>query len=200
VSRASVACHWACWAALGLSACGGPPSQAWHPPTQTPVRWQTTLDAWTRRGEAYEAFEGRLFVTATCLSPAASAALLWERAHREGWSGDRLETALAEQSAHDRETLTFLVGITAQDARWDDAAPDGTLEMAVRLDGHPVPLRGLTRLDEDTIGDLVPYYAWITPLHSVYRLEVGTTAEPAAVDLVVTGPPARVELGWKTPR
>jgi len=200
VSRAALARRLACWAALGLSACGGPPSQAWHPSPLTTVRWQTTLDAWTRRGEAYEAFEGRLFVTATCLSPAASAAFLRERAHREGWAGDRLEAAIAEQTARDREVLTFLVGVTPQDARWDDAGPDGTLEMSVRLDGQPVPVRGLSRLDEDTIGDLVPYYAWITPLHTIYRLEVGTTPDPATIDLALTGPPARVELAWKPPK
>jgi hypothetical protein len=183
-----------------LVACGGPPSQPWRPQTESAARWATTLDAWTRRGASYQAFEGRLFITATCTAPAASAALLRERAAREGWSGDRLEQALAEQTTRDAESLVFLVGVTAQDARWDDTAPGGTLEMHVRLDGTPVSVRRITRLGEDAIGDLVPYFSWISPLHSVYRLEVDPRGEPTRVDLTVAGPPAKVELTWEMPR
>jgi hypothetical protein len=178
-------------------ACGAPPSQPWRPPAEHSARWPTTLEAWTRRGEAYEAFEGRLFVTATCLSPALASGLLRERAQREGWPGERLESALADQARQDAARLTFLVGVTAQDARWDDAAPGGTLEMHVRLDGQPAGAATVVKLADDAIGDLVPYYPWITPLHSVYRIEVPARDAPARVDLAVAGPPARVELAWE---
>lgn len=187
---------------VAAAGCGGPPVQPWSPATDatTSPRWSTTLAAWTRRGEAYEAFEGRLFTTATCMGPALSSALLRERAAREAWSGARLEAALLADADRQRSTLSVLLGLTPQDARWDDAAPGGTLEMTLSVDGVDSPAGVVRKLSEDEIGDLIPYFTWLTPLHSAYMLEFAAPGDPTRVKLRVAGPPARVEMQWEVPR
>jgi hypothetical protein len=187
-------------AAISAAACGGPPVQPWSPAPEAGPRWSSTLSAWTRRGEAYEAFEGRLFATATCLSPALTNGWLRERATREGWSPTRLESELATATERGRTTLGVIVGVTAQDARWNDAAPGGTLEMTLTVDGIERPARLSRKLSDDELGDLVPYFTWVTPLHTGYLIEFDAPSAPASLALRVAGPPARVEMRWDLPR
>jgi hypothetical protein len=186
--------------AVSVLGCGGPPAQPWAPAPEATPRWSSTLSAWTRRGEAYEAFEGRLFATATCISPSLTNGWLRERAAREGWSTPRLESELATAAERARSTLGIVLGVTAQDARWNDAAPGGTLEMTLTVDGVERPARLSRKLSEDELGDLVPYFTWLTPLHTGYLLEFDAPSPTSNLALRVAGPPARVEMRWDLPR
>lgn len=189
-------------AGAAAGGCGGPPAQPWSPQaeaTATLPRWETTLSAWTRREEAYEAFEGRLFVTATLLSPTFGRAWVEERARREGWTSDRRTTERAAADAAAQSALTFYVGVIAQDVRWDDAAPDGTLEMALTTAGGEFHASSVQKLSEDEIGDLLPYLTWVTPLHSLYRVTFPPLASPSVVGLRIAGPPAHLDLRWELP-
>lgn len=187
---------------VAATGCGGPPEQPWTPAADATVspRWPTTLSAWTRHGEAYEAFEGRLFVTATCLSPTLTTGWLRERASREAWSGTRLENALLADGERQRSTLSVLLGLTTQEARWNDTGPAGTFEMILTADGVEFPSSTVRKLSADEIGDLVPYFTWLTPLHSAYMLEFPAPGAPSRLALRVAGPPARVVLHWGVPR
>lgn len=182
-----------------LMACGGPPSQAWRPTEATAPnpKWSAALDAWTRQGEAYEAFEGRLFTTATLYAPSLTNAWLRTRADREGWSAQRLEQALLDDAEAHKTTLRVLVGIAAQDVRWDDAAPKGTLEFGLTADGLPMASHRVKKLRDDDMGDLAPYFTWITPLHSAYLVEFPPVPDARKLALRVAGPPARIVLHWE---
>ena len=162
--------------------------------------WASTSPAWTRHGEAYEAFEGRLFVTGVCYSPQFVDAWTRFRAEREGWPAERRDATLLSEATEASRRLRFLVGVVAQDDRWDDAGPSSSLEFTLRVDGRVVAPASVRHLTDNELADLIPYFRWLTPLHTGYLVDFPPQATPQRLDLRVAGPPARIEMTWEIPR
>lgn len=179
--------------------CGGPPRQPWDVTGDRVEGYARTLDAWTRKGEAYESFEGRLFATATCGAPSFERALAQRRAEREGWTTARLDAAQAEVANQAAVRLRCLVAVAAQTSLWDDAGPGGSLQFSLQSPSGPVPATTARKLNADETADLVPYFTWLTPLQSAFWVEFPAQSPPERLTLRISGPPALIDLNWKVP-
>ena len=183
-----------------LAGCGSAPRQPWDATADATEGYGRTLDAWTRKDEAYDALDARLFATATCASPTFQRALARRRAEHEGWPAARLDAALAEAALDAQKRLRCLVGVTPEDSHWDDAAPGGTLEFSLQTDAGPIAAQTVRKLSGDETADLTPYYLWLNPLQSAYLVDFPPQSAPERLVLRISGPPATIDLRWKMVR
>jgi hypothetical protein len=171
-----------------------------NPPVHLPAGYEASLNRWTRGGEAYEEFVGRLFVRATWFSPAFAVAYA-ERAQ------DRLGLAPSEAGAR-REALVktsaeetrFLVALNTHDPRWSDlGGEESTLRVAlVRGDAEIAPI-AVQRVSDERQADLFPFFPYVGPLTTVYWVTFPPAPDPKHVTLRIAGPPAVVDMHWEAP-
>lgn len=178
----------------------------------TRPNYRSVLSEWTRDGEAYLALGGRLFVSATWLSPAFLQAQVAARAGTEDYS-------VAEADAAQRDALTprnevvFVLGVNTPEWGWNHLeAPEDTAVFRLRLRNLRDGGHGATALEVaplkverlETQPKFALLYPFITPLHIGYRVVfpenvggVSVVPGPGGVlRLVVAGPPGSVALDW----
>ena len=178
----------------------------------TRPNYSAVLQEWTRDGEAYLALGGRLFVSATWLSPAFLQAQVAARAGNEDFSA-------AEADAAQRDVLTalnevvFVIGVNTPEWGWNHLeAPEDTAVFRLRLrhfrgQGRDAPLIEVAPLRVERLESKPKFallYPFITPLHIGYRVVFpenvsGVSVVPGPgglLRLVVAGPPGSVALDW----
>ncbi len=188
--------------ALALCACGGPsaPMLATDAPVRLPAAYEGALNRWTRGGEAYEEFVGRLFVRATWFSPAFAAAYA-ERAQ------ERLALPTSEATGR-REALVktaaeearFILALNTHDPRWSDLGGEGsTLRVAIVQGGEEIRPTSVEQVSDERQADLFPFFPYVGPLTTVYWVTFPQLPDPKRVTLRIAGPPAVVDLHWEAP-
>lgn len=153
----------------------------------------------TRHGEAYHQFDGRLFAHATWYSPRFAAALAGLRAETEGLTrAERLDAvdAALEQA---RTEMRFFVAVSTRDPFWNDLArADSTLHVRLRSGDAWLDPLSVTRVTLDTMADRAVIFPYATQLTEGYDVVFPKPADVERVELRVTGLPARVDLVWET--
>jgi hypothetical protein len=189
-------------ALVGLGACGGPsaPMLATDVPARLPAEYEAALDRWTRGGESYEAFEGRVFVRSTWFSPEFAAAYADRSSERLGLSRAEATGGRAALVKNASEEARFLVVLNTHDPRWSDlGAPGSTLRVALRQGEDEVRPTAVDRVDEERQADLFPFFPYVGPLTTVYWVTFPPVPDPKHVTLRIAGPPAVVDLKWENP-
>ena len=207
-----------CLLSLSLSACAptvvGP--LTWRAPSELPSlsalsvreleqRYHERLSAWTRTGERFESFEGRLFVTATCLSPQLESV-------RATYEAERLSLT-EEERAQRRSTLieraearlTFFVAIVTQEHIQNDLRPrGGALSAHLIINGQAIEP---TSISELTLKEQLSYafdFPYLTSLHRGYlvsfpkqeRDQDRAQNKAQAFSLRISSVPGSLSLSW----
>jgi len=166
-------------------------------------QYQQELKRWTRRGEAFERFEGRLFVEATCLSPRFE---MW----RAAWHGARLSLTQGElkdsaqqMTQRAQAQRLFFVAVATQDQSSNDLRPRGSSLKAHLISGgeaiEPLWINELNPQERLSAEVDFPYF---TPLYRAYWVAFPSGALHEELKLRVSGLKGTVTLSWnfKTPR
>ncbi len=189
-------------AACVVSGCGAAPPAIWLGQSRRGegVERETTfrgeLETWTRRGESYEGFEGRLFVHATLFSPRFIARYAEHRAERESWTAERLASTQVADAAHVSAHTRALVALVPQDGRWDDLGHDGTFHPTLTVDGHAFESSAVVRISDDDLADLALYFPYLSSLSTAYWVDFPALKTPRELELQIAGPPGVVTVAW----
>ena len=184
---------------LTLTACGGTPVPSWEVAPDT-ASFKKVQAAWTRSGELYEHFEGRLFVSATWISPAFAKRYAQQRAERMGLDQPSAEAEIAQAVANASEQAQFIIHVVTQTSRWNNMdRPSGGLRPQLFINGIATQATSIKRLSFGEIEDERPFFPFISPLGHVYRVQFPQPTDRSRVILRIAGPPAgRLDLEWKT--
>ncbi len=160
--------------------------------------YEQHLEDWTRFAERYEAFEGRVFLRATCFSPAFAAAYARNEAKRYGY--DRAERTAHVSKAVEgaSKELRFFVAVVTQDPNWNDLHQrDGSLRPRLLVGGDALAPKSVKRLNLDELADARAFFPYADSLTRGYWLVFERPVEPKTIRLRLAGPPARVDLAWE---
>ena len=183
--------------ALLLASCAAPPpALSWDAPAPA-APYRETLSAWTRSGERFEEMEGRLFVSATLLSPS------FERA-RAAELAARLELTSAERRREEdglvrraQEQRLFFVALATQEHSHNDLRPRGSVFSAHLLVGEQVlPATWITESTTQEQLALRFAFPFLSPLHQGYWVSFPGSPSAEQVSLRVSGLPGAVTLSW----
>ena len=175
-----------------LGCAAQPPVQSWRS-TQT-LSYDQSLAAWTRRGECYENFEGRLFITATLFSPpfakAYQSRLEKRRALRQGEQ--------VRSTDHGRDTLRLFVAMNTTEQLWNDLRlKDGVFEATLFVDGRALQPLKIERIPLQTSTFLNLAFPYLSSLDQGYWLSFPAVEPQQHVALRISGDPASVTLRWE---
>lgn|GEM_PF-2351371 len=144
--------------------------------------YQTAVEQWTRRGERFERFEGKLFVQATCLSPAFES---W----RGAWHGVKRSLTQAEQDSvtlhliqRSKKQLLFFVAVATQEQGFNDLRQRGSALKAHLIIGDQVfEPQWINELSSQERFSAPTDFPYLTPLYKGYW--VSFPAQPTAREL-----------------
>jgi len=183
---------------LPLGCAGGPPTQ-WKPSPEITSGYTSVLETWTRDAAYYQELQGRLFVTATCFSPAFARAYAHQRALRQGLPKSEAALLRRELVRAAENEVRFFMSVATYDDHWNDLE-DPKSSLRLRLfygegETYIEPLR-IERVPADELADLRLFFPYSNPLSVAY---VVLFPAPPSIDrlrLRVAGPPAVIDLEW----
>ncbi len=187
-----------------LTGCGARTPELWsvnEDQVAATLDYDDALRTWTRSAESYEAFESRVFVTATFISPAFAAAKARFEAERLGMGREAARAHRAEAVARaSAETLLF-VAVSTNDPYWNDLdRSDGSLRARLRLaDGTNLAPTSVEQLSSDAEADVRPFFPYLDPLYEAYWVRFPLPQDRDALRLRIAGAPAVVDLIWEAP-
>lgn len=183
-----------------LVGCGGPGPTEWqYAPGARPADYDDALNTWTRSAETYEYFESRVFVRATWFSPAFAAAYVDYQIERLGLSPDEAEALLERTLEAARGEVRFFVAVVTNDPLWNDMhQKDGTLRATLRVGEEAIDPIRVDKLDDDEMADVRPFFPYADPLTTGYFVTFPLPEERRRLQLRIAGPPAVIDLVWKT--
>ncbi len=185
--------------ALLVSACGAPPPGRWAFEKADRPEYADALRTWTRAVETYEHFESRVFVRSTYFSPAFAGAHSRYRAKRLGLDPGTTRRSLAQAVSAAEDRAKFFVSVVTNDPYWNDLhRRDGTLRATLRLGDEAFPPIAVKRLTNNEMADLAPFFPYIDMLATGYWVTFPLPPKRKVVHLRVAGPPAVIDLVWKT--
>lgn len=178
-----------------LSCAAAPAPLLWD---AVPGPYVDALRDWTRAAERFEELEGRLFVSATLLSPTFERARAAELAARLDLTADerrREEEALARRAAEQR---LFFVALATQEHVHNDLRPRGGPFAAHLLVGEEaLPASWVTEVATQEQVALQRLFPALTSLHRGYWVSFPAAPASAAPRLRVSGLPGAVTLSWE---
>lgn len=165
-------------------------------------------DDWTRQGEVWEDFQGRLFVDATLKNEQFRREYVREYTRLFALTPDQATALLASELAEEEEQHVVMAAVFFGNPDWEELDPSHGI-WAVRLQndaGDWLPPTQVKRLDTDnpTWRQLYPF---IDPHDAFFelrfdrQLDDGTplVRSGAPVHLVIAGAPAQMKLTWRAP-
>lgn len=186
-------------AALGLSAalmgCG---------PVKVPLGanqtlsddYEKVLKAFTRHEETYEHFESRVFVDATYFAPVFARAYVKQRTQRLGLTPDESKAEYSRLVDPTATEARFFLFVVTNDFFWNDLDnKKGTMRSRLIVNGEAVQPISITRLTDDALSDLIPFFPYVTLLGRGYWA-VFPKPSGKAVQLRISGAPAIIDLQW----
>lgn len=180
-----------------LIGCGG--TQMPMPPgAQSTLRadYADVLKRSTRSVETYEHFESRVFAKATYFSLPFAQAYARQRSERLGLSPLESKAELERLEKAAKGEVRFFVQLVTNDYFWNDLDKyKGTLRARLMVNGEPVDPKKITRLTDDDMSDMTPFFPYVSVLARGYwvtfpRPDVGT------IHLRISGSPAIVDMQW----
>ena len=184
-----------------LLSCASAPPPPWTPASPPYPDYEDSLNAWTRTGAHYHELEGRLFVTATCFSPDFASAYARQRAQRQGLPSTEaamLQRALVQ--AADNE-VRFFMSVATSDEHWNDL-DDSQSSLRLRLfygqGGDFIEPLSIERVESDELADLRLFFPYSNQLAVGYYVVFPAPPAHQYLRLRVAGPPAVIDLNWKT--
>ncbi|MEE2645570.1 MAG: hypothetical protein VYD19_11610 [Myxococcota bacterium] len=179
-------------ASLFLSCGVQPPAQSWH--SEQTQEYEESLAAWTRRGERYENFEGRLFVTATLFSPAFTKAYQRRLEKRR----ELRQREREHQTERNRDTLRLFVAMNTTEQLWNDLRlKGGVFEATLFVDGRAIQPLKIERVALQTSTFLSLAFPYLSSLDQGYWLSFPAAEPQQHIALRISGDPASVTLRWE---
>ena len=158
--------------------------------------YEKVLKAYTRHEETYEYFESRVFVDATYFAPAFALAYAQQRTERLGLTVSEGQAERARLLERANSESRFFLAVVTNDFFWNDLdRKDGTLRARLIVDGEAVAPIKITRLTDDDLSDLIPFFPYVTMLGRGYWA-VFPRIEGKDVQLRIAGAPAIIDLKW----
>lgn len=189
--------------ALLLVGCGGGAPQVWMQEGIAAADdgdYGEALTDWTRGRETYQAFEGRVFVQATYVSPRFAHAYARFRAERDGFPPGDVSQAVEAAGARARLEARFFVAVNTNDPYWNDldhAEPTLKVSLSGR-DGVVAQATEVRRLTANEMADAVIYFPYADALTRGYWLVFPLPEDHRSLRLRIAGPPALIDLRWET--
>lgn len=158
--------------------------------------YEKVLKAFTRHEETYEYFESRVFVDATYFAPAFALAYAEQRRERLGLTPNEAKAERERLVERANGESRFFLAVVTNDFFWNDLdRKNGTLRSRLIVDGEAVEAIKITRLNDDELSDLIPFFPYVTMMGRGYWA-VFPKLEGKAVQLRISGAPAIVDLKW----
>ena len=188
-------------AMLLLLCCGcasAPPISSWEPAEAGD--YEDVLAAWTRHGERYENFEGRLFATATLFSPAFTARYGEFEGRRRGLEGDELQRFIDTKVERTAQETRLFLSLHTVDLLWNQLEREGgVFEATLFVDDaplQPVKVERIMLQESSFIPLLFPYF---TPLCRGYWVTFPAVSPNRTLRFRISGAPASLTLNWRIP-
>ncbi len=187
--------------ALLLTACvAPPPSLSWDAPAAPAAPaapYREALSAWTRSGERFENMEGRLFVSATLLSPTFERARAAELAARLDLTASELRREEELLTRRAQEQRLFFVALATQEHSHNDLRPRGSVFSAhLLVGGETLPATWITESTTQEQQALRFTFPFLSPLHQGYWVSFPISPDAEQLSLRVSGLPGAVTLSW----
>ena len=181
---------------LAATACGGPVKVPLGANQTLSDDYEKVLKAYTRHEETYEHFESRVFVDATYFAPAFALAYARQRTERLGLSPNESKAERERLLEQANTESRFFLSVVTNDFFWNDLDnKKGTMRARLIVDGEPVDPIKITRLTDDALSDLIPFFPYVSQLGRGYWA-VFPRIEGKAVQLRIAGAPAIIDLKW----
>lgn len=190
-----------------LSACSHtPPPLSWEVPADLTARpsassqssYLSALEAWTREGARFEDFEGRLFVKATCLSPALEQLRAEFEADRLMLSPqERLERVQISVKRAERHARFLVAIVTQEEVHNDLRLRGGALSATLSSDGGEIT--EATSITELTLKERLSAqfaFPYLSSLHHAYWVSFPKSERAGQLTLRISGLPASLSLTW----
>jgi len=170
--------------------------------------YESALDTWTRKKDAYSDFEARAFVDATLKVEPFRRAYVHEYARLYDLTAAQEADLLSAELAEARNDLVVIVAFYTPERRWNDLNPArGYWEVRLQnAHGDTAPVKSVVRLDSRN-----PAWRWLYPYfgkhHNLYELRFdkllpdqrALDAPGEKLTLVIAGAPVQVHLDWQIP-
>ena len=184
----------------GVIAVGSPPADR---------AYYRALSEWTRHGEVYEHFEGRLFVRATLLSPSYRLAWVKWWSDTEGLTPKERADELGRQEEEAEKYWDLVLAVYTGQFRWNDLdRPDTAWRLYLKEGVIIHSLVEIERLDERR-PDLLKAFPERSRFYRLYRIRFPRAEysgdhkqcpeEGCKLILSIKGPPANMDLSWNVP-
>ncbi len=159
--------------------------------------YEELVDEWTRTGECFEDMEGRLFVSATLLSPTferARAAQLSARQSLTRAEHRREEEGLTRRA---QEQRLFFVALATQEHTHNDLRPRGSTFSAHLIIGdEAIPASWIIEATVQEQLSLRFEFPFLSSLHRGYWVSFPAVEMGGVARLRVSGVPGAVTLSW----
>lgn len=122
--------------------------------------YQAVLERWTRRAEIYDGLDSRLFLAGTLQSWTFREARSRRVAAFRGLCASEVETLLGDERKAHAESIELVLGVHANERRWDDLArPASTWHVVLATESGEVAATSVARMTKPwpNLTALYPY-------------------------------------------
>ena len=166
-------------------------------PRERRARYEELVSDWTRTGECFEDMEGRLFVSATLLSPTFERARAAELSVRQSLTAAERRREEEGLTRRAQEQRLFFVALATQEHTHNDLRPRGSVFSAHLIVGEEaIPPSWIIEATVQEQLALRFEFPFLSSLHRGYWVSFPAVPLSGLTRLRVAGIPGAVTLSW----